>query len=167
VGTRRGFSYLLIAMVLTLRGGTRRTLTRAMAASVSLLVACGCGSAGTARPKAAPHAAGAVVADLQSCNPTNQSMSALKMCASSKVRELEGVLTSTVSRAERYLPVPLVRRSQADFERYMASECLVAASVHYPGSEYPLLVSDCEIQSLKARINQVNYDMADAVHLRG
>lgn len=88
------------------------------------------------------------------------------MCASSKVRALEGALTSTVSKAGRYLPVPLVRRSQADLERYMASEGLVAASVRHPGSEYPLLVSDCEIQFLNARVNQVNYDMADAVHLR-
>lgn len=49
----------------------------------------------------------------------------------------------------------------------MASECIVAASFHYPGSEYPLLVSDCERQLLTARIVQVDSDMADAIYERG
>jgi hypothetical protein len=89
-------------------------------------------------------------------------MTALKMCAWGKVQGLEGALTSMVSKSERHLRAPLVRRSQADFERYMASECLVAASAHYPRSEYPLLVSDCEIQLLKGRIKQVGYDMSSA-----
>ncbi len=91
----------------------------------------------------------------------------MKDCAATEVEELERLLSASVAKADRYLPRTLVERSQATFLRYMDAECLVAASVHFPGSEYPLLVSDCEIGLLSNRVEQVRYDMADAISLRG
>jgi uncharacterized protein YecT (DUF1311 family) len=100
----------------------------------------------------------------QTCDDS-QSLSALKLCVASKLKHDENIMNRAVIRAEKYFRKQLVEGAQSDFQAYARSECLVASSLNYGGSEYPLLVSRCKIKLVLARIQQLNADIRYAQQL--
>ena len=64
--------------------------------------------------------------------------------------------------AERYFRKSLVANAQKGFQSYVSSECLVGPSLTFPGTEYPVLVSRCEIKLTAGRIQQIDNDIAHA-----
>ena len=117
-------------------------------------------AAGSYALASGPQATAAAV-NSSSCDGA-KSNSALKLCVAAELKGERALMTETAARAERYFAKALVTKAQASFQRYADSECLVAASLHAGGSEYPLLVSRCELKLTTGRVQQLEGDITGA-----
>jgi uncharacterized protein YecT (DUF1311 family) len=91
-----------------------------------------------------------------------KSNSALKECVFAAWQRERKLMDKTAVRAETDFPKALVTKAQASFQLYANAECAVAPSLNAGGSEYPLLVSRCEIKLTAGRIQQLESDITYA-----
>jgi hypothetical protein len=87
---------------------------------------------------------------------------ALVLCVAADLKLEQKLMDKKVVLAERYFRKSLVANAQKGFQSYVSSECLVGPSLTFPGTEYPVLVSRCEIKLTAGRIQQIDNDIAHA-----
>ncbi|MGA2469113.1 MAG: lysozyme inhibitor LprI family protein [Solirubrobacteraceae bacterium] len=85
--------------------------------------------------------------------------SGLKECVGAAWHQEQKLMDKIAVRAEKYYGKALVAKAQETFQSYANAECAVAPSLNLGGSEYPLLVSRCEIGLTTARIQQLDSDI--------
>lgn len=87
---------------------------------------------------------------------------ALEQCVAAYLKQDQKLMDKKVVLAETYFRKPLVANAQKGFQSYVNVECLVGPSSTYPGTEYPVLVSRCEIKLTDGRIQQIDDDISHA-----